>query len=298
MQLHYLETHLVDHCNLKCKGCGHFSSLSEKRYTDVDIFKRDLMRLSGLFDNISRIRLMGGEPLLHPDVLGFVKSSRLAFPNADIWVVTNGLLLHKQSEEFWQECSRNRVILEISGYPIKLDFEAIEKNSEKYDVRIHMLKTETFLKVINPVGDSNPATAFRLCQEMFKCPFLQEGRIFPCGVPALIHIFNKFFEKNIPVSELDYIDIHDDIKGSDILDFLNRPIPMCRWCLLHRPVFEWGITQKKMDEWVDTNPGLAKRLFGIPRKRYYNYPTRLRKRIEHEARKLLPNHVRAILGRW
>ena len=95
MQLHYLETHLVDHCNLKCKGCGHFSSLSEKRYTDVDIFKRDLMRLSGLFDNISRIRLMGGEPLLHPDVLGFVKSSRLAFPNADIWVVTNGLLLHK-----------------------------------------------------------------------------------------------------------------------------------------------------------------------------------------------------------
>jgi len=287
MELHYLETHLVDHCNLKCRGCGHFSTLSEKGYADIDSFQRDFDRLASLFDNILRIRLMGGEPLLHPEVLHFVRFSRLAFPNADISLVTNGLLLHTQSARFWEECSQNRVVVDISGYPIRLDLEGVKKKAEKYDARIHISKRATFFKGINLAGDSNPAAAFRACQDIFECPFLQNGRIFPCALPALIHIFNNFFGRSIPISTCDYIDIYDDINSSDILAFLNRPIPMCRWCLLHRPTFEWGISEKKIDEWVDTNPGLAKRLFGRPRNKYRDYPVTLLRKITHEMRKLL-----------
>ena len=136
MQLHYLETHLVDHCDLKCKGCGHFSSLSEKRYADFDVFKKDFVRLSGLFDNISRIRLMGGEPLLHPDVPEFLRFTRHTFPNAEIFLVTNALRLCRQPERFWEECSSSRIIIQITRYPIKLDLEAIKKNGKKYDDRL------------------------------------------------------------------------------------------------------------------------------------------------------------------
>ncbi len=44
-----LETHLVDHCNLNCKGCSHFSPLSSPNFADYNQFTKDLTRLSELF---------------------------------------------------------------------------------------------------------------------------------------------------------------------------------------------------------------------------------------------------------
>ena len=61
------ELHIADHCNLKCKGCIHFSPLAEEKFLDTDIFQRDCQRIAELTDNnrLGKIRLMGGEPLLH-----------------------------------------------------------------------------------------------------------------------------------------------------------------------------------------------------------------------------------------
>jgi molybdenum cofactor biosynthesis enzyme MoaA len=70
-----VETHLVDHCNLNCKGCSHFASLVPGEvFTDIEIFKRDIARLSQIFIDVYEIRLMGGEPLLHPDIDTFTVS--------------------------------------------------------------------------------------------------------------------------------------------------------------------------------------------------------------------------------
>ena len=30
--INYLEHHIVDHCNLKCAGCSHFSSIAPQWY--------------------------------------------------------------------------------------------------------------------------------------------------------------------------------------------------------------------------------------------------------------------------
>jgi hypothetical protein len=37
----YLEHHIVDHCNLNCIGCSHFSPLAEKWFEDFETFKLD-----------------------------------------------------------------------------------------------------------------------------------------------------------------------------------------------------------------------------------------------------------------
>ena len=36
---------IVDHCNLNCKGCGHFSPLASKSFLDLETFENDLRRL-------------------------------------------------------------------------------------------------------------------------------------------------------------------------------------------------------------------------------------------------------------
>jgi molybdenum cofactor biosynthesis enzyme MoaA len=99
-QLGYLEANLVDHCNLNCRRCSHFAPLAEPHFVAPDDFERDMRRLSALFRNIRVIRLMGGEPLLHPEAERFLSIARTAFPLARIHLVTNGLLLDELREAF------------------------------------------------------------------------------------------------------------------------------------------------------------------------------------------------------
>lgn len=73
----YLETHVADMCNLKCRGCMHFSNIAiHPNYPDLQKFERDFRRLSELFSNIFIIRLMGGEPLLNPGLGEYIRIAR------------------------------------------------------------------------------------------------------------------------------------------------------------------------------------------------------------------------------
>jgi molybdenum cofactor biosynthesis enzyme MoaA len=71
--LRYVEYHLVEHCNLDCTGCGHFSPFAQEQFADPRSFEKDPAQLARLFGNIGKIRLMGGEPLLHPEPGAFLQ---------------------------------------------------------------------------------------------------------------------------------------------------------------------------------------------------------------------------------
>jgi molybdenum cofactor biosynthesis enzyme MoaA len=80
----YVEYHLVEHCNLTCNRCAHFSPLAEPAVSNPNSFARDLRQLATHFSNINQIRLLGGEPLLHPTPEAFVDAAHTAFPNTDL----------------------------------------------------------------------------------------------------------------------------------------------------------------------------------------------------------------------
>ena len=67
--LSYLEFHVADHCNLNCKYCTHYSPLVEKPvFTDYERFEADFRQLKKLIIDIGVIRIVGGEPLLNPEL--------------------------------------------------------------------------------------------------------------------------------------------------------------------------------------------------------------------------------------
>lgn len=37
-----MELHLVDYCNLNCKDGGHFSSIADKFFADIDQYRKDI----------------------------------------------------------------------------------------------------------------------------------------------------------------------------------------------------------------------------------------------------------------
>jgi len=250
-----LETHLVDHCNLNCGGCSHFAPLlKEATFADIESFKKDLKRFRQIFSDIYEIRLIGGEPLLHPDLVSFCGFTRDLYPKANISIFTNGKILLNMPDIFWRTCSEKKILLKLSYYPIDIDIAKIKEKASSQNVPIKIPKQiHQFMKTININGDSDPHQSFRHCQIMYKTPFLSNGKLYPCSLPPHIHFFNDFFKKKIPVMDNDAINIFDDISCSEIIDFISRPIPMCRWCISRRPFVPWARSKRDINEWVGDN---------------------------------------------
>ena len=90
------EVSLCEHCNLNCQSCNHFSPLAEKKYIDVNELDKDLCRLVELFgEDIGRVVLMGGEPLLHPNLEAVMQVFRKHIKKSTIYFISNGLCFPK-----------------------------------------------------------------------------------------------------------------------------------------------------------------------------------------------------------
>lgn len=252
-----LEYHIADHCNLNCAGCSHFSPLAKPWLVDLKDFEKEWEKVvdSGL--KIKRIRLLGGEPLLHPDLGSMVKYVRYLFPTSDINVVTNGILLGKRKAELLPIFIRNNISLTISCYPgLNLNYSELLcgfPNTEVYD-------KAGFWNISLHGEPDFPKESFYNCfsSSVAKCNFLKDGRIYPCCIiPNLPHFFNYFDDAaatklaNIPL-EKGSISIKDHTP-EEIEKFLNSPNDFCTHCNVRRAVeaHPWKQTEYKINEWME-----------------------------------------------
>jgi hypothetical protein len=260
--LRYFEVHLTEHCNLNCASCAHFAPLADEIFADIEVFERDMNRMSELFHkNVGIIRLMGGEPLLHPQLLDFIYITRKAFPNSStgIYIVTNGLLLLKQEEIFWKTCKENNIRVSVTRYPINLDFEKMVQTAKRYGVLLNFdgiseivpIKTMCH-RVFDLSGNQDYKKNFKACRYRNKCIFLKDGRLSTCGLSSHFQHFNKYFSKNIEVTEADSIDIYKSRTAKEILRYLASPIPLCRYCNVHARTYgnTWCVSMKDIKEWT------------------------------------------------
>ena len=259
--LEYIVLNILDHCNLKCKGCDHFACVADPYFVAYETIHQDLDRLAEIFhgDYITKIAVMGGEPLLHPDLLKILKDVREHFPYAIIRLTTNGLLLLKQEDAFWHVCKEQNITIVNTKYPINLNFNMMKERSKQEGVRFeyfegtgeHDVKT-SFKKIINLKGDSDPVESFADCHISNYGNFLMEGKLYGCPFSCQSYrIFNKKFNQNLRMTEKDFLDIYKVRDMQEILDFAARPKYYCRYCRGLTPPFEWSRSKKEIGEWVN-----------------------------------------------
>jgi organic radical activating enzyme len=84
-------------CNRMCDLCDHRIATSKYKY----MTKEDYLMIADCLKNsrIHAIRLIGGEPLVHPDIHWFIARVKEDFPESDMIMTTNGDLLDKLSEK-------------------------------------------------------------------------------------------------------------------------------------------------------------------------------------------------------
>lgn len=231
--LPYLEFHIEDSCNMNCKACEHYSPLVKKTNDSRMVFEdveRDFLRLKELIDSIGRIRILGGEPLLNPELPKYVRMVRKIYPVADIFVVTNALLLDKLLDGAYEAMREANAYFMVSYYPPlegKLDAKIEYANSKGVDVyKTPLIKEFSMRQNLN--GNNDPAEEFDKCFQS-TCNNLYKGRIAACMLPFMTHYFNETFDKVIP--EDGAIDIYDNgLTTEELKKRLETPFERCAYC--------------------------------------------------------------------
>ena len=227
--LPYLEFSVSLHCNLNCRSCTHFSPLSKTKFYDFGQFNKDITKLRKLVDRIDTIRIMGGEPLLNMQLADFIVLTRKEYPYSEIQLVTNGLLLRKMSEDLIKVLLENKVVINISFYPVIADQirEIIYfLNNNNLSYRIGNMVIE-FAKVLSKTQIGNPFSPFKPVGCV--CPNLFEGKLAVCPRVMFIKDLNQKFNVDYPMEGL--IDLHNNgLTFGKLKELLKREIPLCSYC--------------------------------------------------------------------
>ncbi|MCA9652301.1 MAG: radical SAM protein [Myxococcales bacterium] len=181
-----LEAHVVDHCNLRCAECCSLSPLLPPRFESPEALARDLARAAAVLAP-AVFKLVGGEPLLHPELLELVHVARRSGIAPRVSLTTNGLLLHRMPDALWQQLDG----LTISRYPRPRIPAArvaeIEAKGARFGVRINWKQQDAFVQMSRPHGPADPAetaAVYGRCWLRERCHLLRDGHFHTCTRPV------------------------------------------------------------------------------------------------------------------
>lgn len=251
-----LEFVLSDFCNLNCKGCTHYSPVAPKEFEPIESLKANMKMLGkACGDGVKKLFLIGGEPLLYPYLEEAMDALRSAFPKGELYIFTNGLQLPRMPESFWEGVKRNDIIISVTRYPIKFDYDAIERLCREKGVRTEEFadrgEDETFFRFsLDPEKRQNPKISHFKCFNR-GCVSVIGDRIYPCSISGCIGHINARFGKNFQHEKGDWINVSEVRSADDIRRLRDRPVPFCGYCILPPKPTEYGPSSRVAEEWID-----------------------------------------------
>jgi organic radical activating enzyme len=236
-----MEFSLTDTCNLRCSNCTTSSPfMSDANLPSLVSFVESLSLLSRVV-RCDELRLVGGEPLLNKDICGFMRAARQSGIFQNIRVITNGLLLPRMSEEFWQLAD----IVRISVYPAtaavfsESKLESFRVTASRYRTTLEVIRDTHFIKATSDTRIEDVSAVQRIfsdCGEAhgWSCHLLYRNRLYRC---SRVHTLDRYLS-GLGVEHENFTDqdglVLDDRTDlfSDLKNFLQSPEPLkaCSFC--------------------------------------------------------------------
>ena len=227
----YVEIQLCDRCNLDCAYCSHLSPVSKPVTISLETLEAECRRLARV--GVHEVNLMGGEPLLHPQVCEAIRLTRSILPDIKLIISTNGLLLPRMSKGFWQCCRDNKVVLRITPYPKS---KGGTWNYFKYVwlIRKHGVKMESTgwrfgfrHQLLSERAEYDATSNYLRCQ--LHCTQVRDATLWPCAYVAYAFNLNNKFGTNFKTAPADRLPL-DGITATDLRLWLLRTKPFCAHC--------------------------------------------------------------------
>lgn len=252
----HVEVSVTNYCNLKCKRCGNFSNLvTEMDYLNLDVLERDLEQLSKKVKNIETFSLLGGEPLLYPQLDNCIALVGKYFPKAYIQIVTNGLLIPDIPSNLIEAMKHYYTGFYISQYaPTRNNLHNIVEFLEKEHIRYEITPPRTTFRKLLSFKDDDIERAYEYnASDQCTCHVIDKGRIYLCSNFPRLYAMQDYFDIHIEEKELkeNAIDLFDDkIDGWDIMYYFTKPTSLCRFCSPKDLWIPWETGKPERDDWI------------------------------------------------
>jgi GTP 3',8-cyclase len=231
-----VEYNLTDHCNLRCTACARGSPLLDEKFSSVQQFAEELRGLAGAL-HCSEIRIGGGEPLLHPELLDFLRVARESGVADEVVLLTNGVLLHQAPEQLWELIDGMWLSL-YPGVTIRLPIAECERLARKHGVKLSVRKADEFAHILlNQRNQDEEAVelVYRTCKAAreWSCHTVHEGRFYKCSTAPFtgerIALLGGRFEED----PRDFVRLDDPLLPDALTSYLadERPLAACAFCL-------------------------------------------------------------------
>jgi hypothetical protein len=202
-QLPFVEMQVTQVCNLSCLGCSNYADLKHTGYLKWSEGRREISQWLDRMD-IGDFGIMGGEPLINPELKQWITGLRELLPTSTIRFSTNGELLDKHLDVLETAHEAGNFVFKITAHQHSERVEAvIEKIFNMYkwepvfefgiyrfktgnNLRFQVNRPQTFLKYYkNDYANmmpyhSDPKESFEICMQQ-RCPLMFEGRMYKCS---------------------------------------------------------------------------------------------------------------------
>ena len=193
VRIRKLELYLTKGCNLKCHFCSHFNPYrqgivpTETLIGSMETWSKKV--------SPKKFGLLGGEPLLHPEVNVILKKARECWSNSRLILTTNGLLLPKRGKELLD------VLLETRTQVLLSEHLTDQEGITAFDKGRQMLEEAGVPTVVIPSASrwkeyylfgadgkpipyqSRPEAAWTMCGPN-TCFNLTENKLYRCSILA------------------------------------------------------------------------------------------------------------------
>jgi hypothetical protein len=217
VQTRALEYHITDHCNLRCDHCCSYSPILKKWLADPDDFRRDLTAVRRVVQP-QFLKIVGGEPLLHPQLEELLAIAHELQVGARIQLTTNGLLLANLSPRSW-DCIQ---MLSVSLYPEpalpKELIRDVAREAARRGVEVSWKVQDRFTCLDRPrlATYYEASSTFADCWIRHRCNSIKNGRFYSCTRPQYVQKFAEtpetFAEDGIPVHVEDAAELASRIR--------------------------------------------------------------------------------------
>ena len=242
-KLFSLEWHAIHSCNLSCGQCSHYSNMIKGKGPTLADMKEQVTPWGSRLKP-RKIVILGGEPLMNPEILDMIPLWRHTFKGAAKLIVSNGLLFHKMPE-LPRALHDNFFKLEVSQHgneddPIywgkfQVALECIAKWRKDFpNLSISVRPSYQFWRRQYQVNegrptpfDSEPRQAWETCIQK-RCMQLYDGRLWKC--PAIAYSGLANMHGDFPLFG-QYEALTHTATDDELEMFLNTEhIPQCAHC--------------------------------------------------------------------
>jgi organic radical activating enzyme len=266
IKLKKVEFYITNVCNLTCDNCNRFNNHKFKGWQAWNDYKDIYAKWSENIE-LNTITLLGGEPLLNPTIIDWIKGLCELWPTTQLELLTNGYRLNEVKGLYeallkhrWfasvsvHNTNEAKVILnEVDNFlqqPVNKEFHN-PKNLNNYCLtdknffKIHIMKEDMFaesaIKIINnkiTLHNSDPVKAHDICA-MAQCKSYHfiKGKLYKCGPAALFPEIDQQFELDLSNEDRDLINSYRPLTVDNFEEFhseffanLDNPIPQCKFC--------------------------------------------------------------------